>query len=274
MSNSGVPIPDRDVFVESLGRLIPFVLRQRTALLVSVALSIGAALFAVAQLSLVYPAMKLLLEGKTYDQHIRAEYELAETAVKKEAKRLAELELQLQDPEWLAKAPESEKRLVRRDFQKTQADTPLGPIRFSGVCARDAAGADAVKRNVCLFPGNACRQCRAACDAIPAAAVVSSYTEARSTDTCPGNHTKIDVAFHLRLDAGGSRHGASRWKNRRRTDQGGALHRIRLRGELAIDTIGIHLCSLIGHAVWGSGKEAEKSGAATNGKHVADLSGP
>ena len=108
--------------MESLGRLIPFVLRQRTALLVSVALSIGAALFAVAQLSLVYPAMKLLLEGKTYDQHIRAEYELAETAVKKEAKRLAELELQLQDPEWLAKAPESEKRLVRRDFQKTQAD--------------------------------------------------------------------------------------------------------------------------------------------------------
>ena len=78
--------------MESLARLIPFVLRQRRTLILSVVLSVGAALFAVAQLSLVYPAMKLLLEGKTYDQYVRTELERARSAVEKESKRLAEIE--------------------------------------------------------------------------------------------------------------------------------------------------------------------------------------
>jgi len=81
VSNDWVPSLDRDVIVESLARLIPFVLRQRRALLASVVLSVGAALFAVAQLSLVYPAMKLLLEGKTFDVYIHGELERAQASV-------------------------------------------------------------------------------------------------------------------------------------------------------------------------------------------------
>lgn len=108
--------------MESLARLIPFVLRQRRALLASVVLSVGAALFAVAQLSLVYPTMKLLLEGKTYDEHVRLEYESAQSAVAREGNRVAEIEAQLQDPQWLRNATESEQRLLRRDLKGTRSD--------------------------------------------------------------------------------------------------------------------------------------------------------
>lgn len=108
--------------MESLARLIPFVIRQRRALIASVVLSVGAALFAVAQLSLVYPAMKLLLEGKTFEQHIRIETERAQTAVARNSKRIAEIDVQLQDPRWLAQASASDTRETQRDHEKTRTD--------------------------------------------------------------------------------------------------------------------------------------------------------
>ena len=117
---------DRDVAVESLARLIPFVLRQRRALILSVVLSVGAALFAVAQLSLVYPAMKLLLEGKTYDQHVRIELERARAAVEKESKRLAEIETTLHDPNWGQANSDDANSELRRDQRKTREDLKKG----------------------------------------------------------------------------------------------------------------------------------------------------
>lgn len=122
VSNSSVPNLDRDVVVESLARLIPFVLRQRSALMASIILSVGAALFAVAQLSLVYPAMKLLLEGKTFDQHIRSELERAEAALERNSQRAAEIDLQIRDPLWLAQASSVELRKLQRDQLKTRTD--------------------------------------------------------------------------------------------------------------------------------------------------------
>ena len=117
---------DRDVAVESLARLIPFVLRQRRTLILSVVLSVGAALFAVAQLSLVYPAMQLLLEGKTYDQDVRMKLERARSAVEKESKRLAEIETTLQDPNWQAANSDEAKSELRRDKRKTREDLNKG----------------------------------------------------------------------------------------------------------------------------------------------------
>lgn len=108
--------------MESLFRLIPFVLRQRRALFASVLLSIGAAIFAVAQLSLVYPTMKLLLEGKTYSEHIQFEHEAATVAAERQECRVADIEFQLRDPAWLAVASEAETRFLRRDLKKTRSD--------------------------------------------------------------------------------------------------------------------------------------------------------
>ena len=84
----------------SLKRLIPFVARQRTALIVSVVLSVGAALFTVAQLSLIYPAMKLLLEGKTFDQHVVTELKAAREIVVRETRHIEILDRQLNDSHW------------------------------------------------------------------------------------------------------------------------------------------------------------------------------
>ena len=108
--------------MESLARLIPFVLRQRRALLASVVLSVGAALFAVAQLSLVYPAMKLLLEGKTFDVYIHGELERAQASVERNSRRVAEIDAQAQDADWLARASSREIRELQRDQSKTRAD--------------------------------------------------------------------------------------------------------------------------------------------------------
>ena len=121
VSNPRVHNLDRDVTVESLARLIPFVLRQRRALLASVVLSIGAALFAVTQLSLVYPVMKLLLEGKTWDQHVQAELQLARTAVEQETTRLADFETKLHDQTWLSENSELTQSQLRRDHWETRA---------------------------------------------------------------------------------------------------------------------------------------------------------
>ena len=112
--------------MESLARLIPFVLRQRRTLILSVVLSVGAALFAVAQLSLVYPAMQILLEGKTYDQDVRTKLEQARAAVEKESNRLAEIESTLQDPNWQKANSDEAKSELRRDKRKTLEDLKKG----------------------------------------------------------------------------------------------------------------------------------------------------
>ena len=83
--------------MESLVRLLPFVLRQRRAIIASVVLSIGAALFAVAQLSLIYPTMKLLLEGKTFEQHLHEELQSAQAAVERHTHRLSEFSSEIRD---------------------------------------------------------------------------------------------------------------------------------------------------------------------------------
>ena len=108
--------------MESLARLIPFVVRQRRALLASVILSIGTAVFAVAQLSLVYPTMKLLLEGQTYDQHIKAEFSRAETQVTDLTNRVAELEGKVSQQVWLRAPSEPNERHLRRELRKTQSE--------------------------------------------------------------------------------------------------------------------------------------------------------
>ena len=108
--------------MESLARLTPFVLRQRWALIASVVLSVGAALFAVAQLSLVYPAMKLLLEGQTLDQHFQIERQRAESDIKRHSGRVKEIDAQLLDPNWLSRASEQEKRALQQDRSRTNTD--------------------------------------------------------------------------------------------------------------------------------------------------------
>ena len=108
--------------MESLARLIPFVIRQRRALLASVILSIGTAVFAVAQLSLVYPTMKLLLEGQTYDQHIKTEHVRAETQVTDRTNRVLELEGKLTQQGWLTDPAEPSERYLRRELRKAQTE--------------------------------------------------------------------------------------------------------------------------------------------------------
>jgi len=113
---------DRDVVVESLLRLVPFVVQQRRALIVSVLFSIGAALFTVAQLSLIYPAMKLLLEGKTFGQHVQSELQLARSTIEAETKHIAILDGELQDT--LLNTPEhaSERRRFSDERSRAQVD--------------------------------------------------------------------------------------------------------------------------------------------------------
>lgn len=108
--------------MESLLRLLPFVVQQRRALIVSVLFSIGAALFTVAQLSLIYPAMKLLLEGKTFEQHVQFELESARTTIEAESEHIAILDDQLQDA--LLQTPEQapERRRLRDERVRAKAD--------------------------------------------------------------------------------------------------------------------------------------------------------
>ena len=108
--------------MESLARLIPFVLRQRSALIASVVLSVGAALFSVAQLSLVYPAMKLLLEGKTYTRHVRSEIDLAQKAIERNRSRLAEIEDRLQDPQMRTDTSDDAKRQLLSDARRIRTE--------------------------------------------------------------------------------------------------------------------------------------------------------
>ncbi|WP_397570762.1 ABC transporter ATP-binding protein [Schlesneria sp. T3-172] len=108
--------------MESLARLIPFVLRQRRALVVSVFLSIGTAVFAVAQLSLVYPAMKLMLEGQTYDEHIVAELARAQKQVTEGTNRVEELETRLSKKVWLSSPTEMNERQLQRELRKTRSE--------------------------------------------------------------------------------------------------------------------------------------------------------
>ncbi len=108
--------------MDSLARLIPFVVRQRFALAAVVALSVGAALFAVAQLSLIYPSIQLLMEGKTFDQHIHAELERARKSAQTESDNLASDDTRLADPKWLAEHDDSERSRLRSDRRSTLSE--------------------------------------------------------------------------------------------------------------------------------------------------------
>ncbi len=107
--------------MESLARLIPFVARQRTALIVSVFFSVGAAIFSVAQLSLIYPAMKLLLEGKNCEQHVRTELLAAQENCTEATGDIATLEAQQADAKWRAESSQIDQTHVRNNLQKARA---------------------------------------------------------------------------------------------------------------------------------------------------------
>lgn len=108
--------------MESLARLFPFFMRQRYALIVSIAFSIGAAAFTVAQLSLVYPAMKLLLEGKTFEQHVRSEIQAAGDVIEAQTPQVASLEKLLNDPKWQSGTSDTEKKRVRNEHRRARRD--------------------------------------------------------------------------------------------------------------------------------------------------------
>lgn len=104
----------------SLGRLYPFVMRQKRGLFLSVILSVIAAVFSVAQLSLIYPSMKLFLEGKNLDAHVQNELDAAKAAVALQSNRLQALEAHLRDPQWCATRSAAELKNERADVDKTQ----------------------------------------------------------------------------------------------------------------------------------------------------------
>ena len=108
--------------MESLARLIPFVLRQRRALIVSVVLSIGVALFSAAQLWLIFPAMKLLLEGKNCDRHIHDQLATARKVIESETKHVAVIRVQLDDPNWLAATPLAQIKELRNELSRAKVD--------------------------------------------------------------------------------------------------------------------------------------------------------
>lgn len=108
--------------MESLARLIPFVVRQRRALIISIVFSVGAALFAVAQLSLVYPMIKLLLEGKTPNQHVHAELDHAQKIISRERQHLDNLQIWLKDEKWQSETPTTEKNRIKREFRIANDD--------------------------------------------------------------------------------------------------------------------------------------------------------
>lgn len=113
---------DRDVILESLARLLPFVVRQRKALFVSVVLSVGTAVFTVAQLSLVYPVMKLMLEEKGGGDHVRAELDAARTTIDLETEHIEKLKTELSDPDWLSKNSQADANQRKDELRRAQAD--------------------------------------------------------------------------------------------------------------------------------------------------------
>ena len=106
--------------MESLARLGPFIYRQRRALIVSVFLSIGAAIFAVAQLSLVYPAVRLLLEGKDASQHVQDELRELQSKADGEADKRSRIRDKLNDADWNAQAPKDDVRNLQRELDRVQ----------------------------------------------------------------------------------------------------------------------------------------------------------
>ncbi len=108
--------------MESLARLLPFVARQRRTLIASVGLSIGAALFTVAQLWLIYPTMKLMLEGKNFDQHILAELQVAKKTIAAETTHIQVIDVQLNTPQWKTTATDSDKKRLQNEQSRSRAD--------------------------------------------------------------------------------------------------------------------------------------------------------
>lgn len=107
--------------MESLGRLFPFVYRQRYPLIVSIVFSVGAAVFTFAQLSLVYPAMKLMLEGKTFEQHVRSEIVAANEEVEAENKHIAHMDGVLNDAVWRSQNSDDALRSVQQEYRRAEA---------------------------------------------------------------------------------------------------------------------------------------------------------
>lgn len=108
--------------MESLARLFPFFVRQRYALALSILLSTGAAVFTVAQLSLVYPAMKLFLENTTFDQYIHNEILRAQTVVQEETDHIARLDSVLNDSQWQASKSASERKKFTNERRRAVTD--------------------------------------------------------------------------------------------------------------------------------------------------------
>ncbi|WP_010581781.1 ABC transporter ATP-binding protein [Schlesneria paludicola] len=106
--------------MESLARLGPFIYQQRRALIVSVFLSVGAAVFAVAQLSLVYPTVRLLLEGKDAAQHVRDELQNTQSKIEAEADKRSRISDQLKDPDWVAANSNEDVQNLQRELKRVQ----------------------------------------------------------------------------------------------------------------------------------------------------------
>ena len=81
--------------VGSLARLFPFVWPQRHRLVVSAVLAAVAAVLSVVALMLVFPVVKLLLEGQGLHEYIAAEQVAARAVIATETARLQELDAEL-----------------------------------------------------------------------------------------------------------------------------------------------------------------------------------
>ena len=126
--------------VGSLARLFPFVWPQRHRLVVSAVLAAVAAVLSVVALMLVFPVVKLLLEGQGLHEYIAAEQVAARAVIATETARLQELDAELDrlhrdDPESKLKLSESNraecvstlKAAGRREWQNDGIASTLLP---------------------------------------------------------------------------------------------------------------------------------------------------
>lgn len=108
--------------MNDLLRLVPYVLRHRRALIASVIFSIGTALFAVAQLSLIYPTINLLLAGKNCTENVEEQLALAQKTIDAETLHFAVIEKQLADEEWRKVNLKTTIRTLEAEKERSEQD--------------------------------------------------------------------------------------------------------------------------------------------------------
>lgn len=108
--------------MDDLLRLIPFVAPHRRPLIISVIFSIVVALFSVFQLSLIYPAMNLLLAGKNCAEHVEEQIEQAQKKIDKETQHFEIIAKQLADQEWRKVNLKTTIRTLEKEKDRAEAD--------------------------------------------------------------------------------------------------------------------------------------------------------